>query len=364
MLALASGHRARGHRVHVAAVLPEPPRGHPFVSGLERSGVQVSTIEVGGRSYVRERAAVRALCADLRPQVVHTHGYRPDVVDAGVAREVGIPIVTTVHGFTGGGLRNRAYEWVQERALRRFDAVVAVSQPLAARLRARGIRADRLHVIPNGFDADAPRLDRLRAREALNIPPDRFTVGWVGRISHEKGPDVFLRALDLLNDASVDALMLGDGPLRAALERGGTGAGSLRWSGVVPGAGALYAAFDAFVLSSRTEGIPIALLEAMAAGTPIVAARVGGVPEMLSDAEAVLVPPDDPRALAAALAAVRADPGGARERATRARVRLEREFSLPAWLDRYEAVYHSLAGDVRVAASGVAGETPRAERAR
>ena len=91
-----------------------------------------------GRAYLRERAAIARLLREVRPDVVHTHGYRPDVLDAGVARGQGIAVVTTVHGFTGGGWKNRVYEWLQCRAFRRFDAVVAVSRPLVGLLERRG----------------------------------------------------------------------------------------------------------------------------------------------------------------------------------------------------------------------------------
>jgi glycosyltransferase involved in cell wall biosynthesis len=104
-------------------------------------------------------------------------------------------------------------------------------------------------------------------------------------------------------------------------------------------AGRLFAAFDLFVLSSRTEGTPIVLFEAMGTGVPIVATRVGGVPDVVSPAEAVLVPPDDPLTLAGEIRAVYRNPAGARERARRARERLLRDFSIAPWLGRYEAIY-------------------------
>src|SRR2546429_211481 len=82
---------------------------------------------------------VAAACNRLRPTIVHTDGYRPDVVDASVARRRGIPTVTTVHGFTGGGWKNGLYERLQRRAFRRLDAVVAASEPLKAQLTRAGV---------------------------------------------------------------------------------------------------------------------------------------------------------------------------------------------------------------------------------
>jgi glycosyltransferase involved in cell wall biosynthesis len=104
----------------------------------------------------------------------------------------------------------------------------------------------------------------------------------------------------------------------------------------------LFPAFDVFVLSSRTEGTPIALFEAMAAGVPIVASAVGGVPDVVSSREAVLVTQEDPAALAAGLTETLGDPTAALERARAARRRLEREFALQPWLEQYLALYTSL----------------------
>jgi glycosyltransferase involved in cell wall biosynthesis len=129
---LAGGMRGLGHDVHVTAIVDGRGAEQSFLVALAAAGVPTRALAVPGRAYGTERAAIAQLCREIRPDVVHTHGYRPDVVDAGVARRLGIPIVTTVHGFTGGGWKNRLYEWVQCRAFRRFDAVVAVSRPLVA----------------------------------------------------------------------------------------------------------------------------------------------------------------------------------------------------------------------------------------
>lgn len=341
---LAAGHSRLGHRVHVAGAVDPGVREHSFLAALEAEGVSTSTIAVSGRGYLRERAAVRRLCEELRPDVVHTHGYRSDVADAGVARSLGIPTVTTVHGFTGGGRKNRLYEWLQVEAFRSFDAVVAVSRAMAERLSARGVSPQRLHTIPNAFDPDRPRMERGEARRLLGVGEEDFVVGWVGRLSREKGGDVLLDSLPMLT-AGASAVIVGDGPERAALEEQARSLGigdRVKWLGTVPDASRLFPGFDVFALSSRTEGIPIVLLEAMAARVPVVATRVGGVPDVVTGAEALLVPAEDPEGLAAALAAVREDATGAMQRVDAARGRLEREFSVGPWLSRYEALYRAL----------------------
>ncbi|HEX8362156.1 MAG TPA: glycosyltransferase [Longimicrobium sp.] len=344
--ALARGQAQRGHRVHVLAVLDPGAGDHPFLAGLRADGVPVTALRLPGRAYLRERREVAALCRQLGTSVVHTHGYRPDVVDGGVAGALGIARVSTVHGFCGGGWRNRAYERLQCIAYRRFDGVVAVSSPLAAQLERSGVPRARIHTIANAWAGTAEPLRADEARRRLGLDEDGcFRLAWVGRVSREKGLDVLLDALPLLADLPIRLSVLGDGGERAGLEARTHALGiadRVQWHGMVPDAARHLGACDAFVLSSRTEGTPIALFEAIAAGLPVVATRVGGVPEVVSSAEALLVPPEDPAALAAALRALVADPTNAETRAKAALHRLETSFASGPWLDRYDALYRSV----------------------
>jgi len=339
---LGGGLRGLGHEVHVAAVLPAAATGDPFLAPLSGAGVYTHRIVVPARAYRRERAAIAALCRAVRPDAVHTHGYRPDVVDAGVARHLRIPVVTTAHGFTGGPLRNRVYEYLQRRAFRRFDAVVAVSRVLAADLTRARVPQSRIHTVPNAWRRRAPALDRATARRLLGLPPEGFVVGWVGRLSGEKGPDILLDALPHLNDVPLMVSVMGTGVQQLLLQRRARELGvadRVRWHGIVPDADRVFAAFDVCVLSSRTEGTPMVLFEAIAAGVPVVATDVGGVPDVVSREEAVVVRPGDPAALAAGIRDVYEHTAAAARRAQEARVRLEREFDVGPWLDRYVDIY-------------------------
>ena len=172
----------------------------------------------------------------------------------------------------------------------------------------------------------------------------------MGRLSREKGIDVFVDAMArLLAADAVAGCVVGDGPERAREEaRAGS---SISWKGMLPAAGRYLAAFDVFVQSSRTEGTPMALLEAMAVEVPIVATQVGGVPDVISGNEALLVPSEDPIALATAIASVLADPEPAAVRAHLAKQRLVTTFSADAWLDRHEEIYR-LAAERRRRAMG------------
>jgi glycosyltransferase involved in cell wall biosynthesis len=351
---LATGQARRNGGVHVAAVLaPEDEANHPFVERLRAARIPVTPIVVGARDYWREYRALRALARSLNPDIVHTHGYRADAIGGMVARLSGIPTVSTVHGFTGGGRRNRFNEKLQCMALRYADAVVAVSRPLIDRLAGVGIPRDRIHCVANGFAASTTPLARDAARDRLGIPRDALVAGWVGRLSSEKGPDVVLDAIAAA-DPTWRLSVLGDGREQHALHAQAAALGvaaRVTWHGSVADAASHFAAFDAFVLSSRTEGTPIALLEAMAVGVPIVATRVGGVPDVVSDAEAMLVPSERPDAIATALRTIREDSVGARRRADAARHRLQSNFGFDAWLAAVDSVY--------AAASRTRGRTAR-----
>lgn len=337
---LAEGQRRRG--VHVVAVLtPSEADEHPFIVGLDAHDIPVTPLVVGARSYVREYRRLGALVNHLRPDVVHTHGYRADVIAGAVARAHHVPTVSTVHGFTGNGRQTRVYEAVQCIALRHADAVIAVSRPLVHRLERAGVPRARIHCVPNGFAPPECILERSAARQKLGIRADATVVVWVGRLSREKGADVMLNAISEC-DHSWQLSMIGDGPERDRLREQAAKLGignRVTWHGFVPNAGSLLTAFDAFVLSSRTEGTPIALFEAMHAGVPVVATRVGGVPDVVASAHALLVPPEHPRMIAQALEEIARGRSAATQRSTLAREKLLHSFSAATWLAAVDAIY-------------------------
>jgi glycosyltransferase involved in cell wall biosynthesis len=339
---MSAGQKSGG--VHVGAVLsPDVAEGHPFIARLEGIGVPVTAVVVPGRSYLREYQSISSLVARLQPAVVHTHGYHADVIGGAVARANGIRTISTVHGFTRGVIRNGLYEWVQAIALRRADGVIAVSAPLVDLLVKAGVRRNRIHCIPNGFAPVGEPMLRAAARRKLGIAEDNLVAGWVGRLSKEKGADVMLDAL-AMSDPAWRLSMIGEGRDRDRLEQRAAKLGitdRVRWHGHVDGAGLLLTAFDAFVLSSRTEGTPITLFEAMRASVPIVATRVGGVPDVVSIEDALLVTAEQPGQIARALAEIAGDSEAALERSVHARARAAHSFNAAAWLSAVDAVYQA-----------------------
>jgi glycosyltransferase involved in cell wall biosynthesis len=341
MLAAAQG----AEETHVAAVLaPNEALNHPFVTGLKKLGIPVTPVVVGARSYLKEYRSLRALVAQLQPMIVHTHGYHADLIGGAVTRAHRLPAVSTVHGFLGVPLRNQVYERMQLIALRHVDAALAVSRPLVDRLAKAGVASDKIHFVPNGYTPVAPNLTRDAARQKLGLTGSAPIAGWVGRLSREKGADVILDAIAACKPPW-HLSMIGDGPERERLRKRAADLGisdRVTWHGSVPSAGTLFCAFDAFVLSSRTEGTPIVLFEAMHSDVPIVATRVGGVPDVVSSAEALLVPTEEPAMIASALWELLSEPAATKQRSLLARERVIRDFGVNAWAASINDIYRSI----------------------
>ena len=344
---LALGHSNDGLQVAIAAVLESA--SNPFVEEARDSGLTVHVIQSAARSIRPERRAVRALMTQNSVNVLHSHGYRSDILDIGMARGMHVPSVTTLHGFSATDRKARLYEWLQLRAARRASAIVAVSTNVANRILASGAKPASVHLIRNAAGVVVSPVERSAARARLGLNDD-LNVGWIGRLSREKAPDVMVAAMRYLSDLPLTLSFVGDGPDLAALSAQASDLGlghRVRFLGRISDAATLLRAFDAVVLSSRTEGTPMVLLEAMGAGVPIVATRVGGVPDMLSDEQALLVNPEDPEALGIAIRRSLLDPAAAIARSALARARLDTEFSNHAWLQRYASLYRSIQPAVR-----------------
>lgn len=299
---LALGLRDAGIPV-TAALAVEPGSPVPLGETLQRGGVDVVRIEGPARAYRQEWRSLHAVLAARQPAVLHSHGYRTDLLIglSGLARAA--TWVATAHGFTRSSLRTRLYETAQRLVWRRAHGVVAVSVPLAHQLTRGGLSGRRVTVLPNVLRPAATR-SREEARRLLGLPVEARVLGWVGRLSTEKDPGLALQAVAALHAPRPTLVMIGDGPLRGELERlvGELDVGECtRLLGAVAGAGSLMAAFDGLLLTSRTEGTPMVLLEARRAGVPVIATAVGGVPAALEGADARLVRPGDAPALAEAI---------------------------------------------------------------
>jgi glycosyltransferase involved in cell wall biosynthesis len=289
-------------------------------------------------------------------EVAHVHNLAPLIFAGLPARLLGRSRPRVV--YTEHNQIYRAREWAKRRFrhyVRLADEVVAVSNDLRNTLVSKlQIVGTPVRVLHNGIDpAPFANADGSVVRRELGIPDDQFLVGTAVVLSEQKGIRHLLDAARIVRaaDPSLSFVVGGDGPLRVQLEKAAAElqlGDTVRFLGYRRDVPQLIAALDAYVLPSLWEGLPLALLEALALGKPIVATRVGGNPEVVEDGEnGLLVPPRDPEALARALLTVR------RDAALRARMRknnlekFSREFSLRSMVDAHVELYRELAANRR-----------------
>jgi glycosyltransferase involved in cell wall biosynthesis len=314
---------------------------------LIAAGVPVHCVRRRPRGF--DAGTVVRLARMLRADGVslaHCHNHGALVYGALAARLAGCArVVYTVHGANASGRRTTAH--FQRLGLLR--EVVFVSGHTRGVARGAGMsHGGHVHTIVNGVDAGAfaaPEISRRSMRGALAIPENAGVCGIVARLAAVKDHRTLFEAVRFVRAARPDVrcLVVGDGELRADLEAAAWEMGldaAIHLVGARNNVRDYLAAMDVFVLSSVTEGLSMTLLEAMAAGLPVVATRVGGNPEVVVDGETgLLVPPRDAKALAAAIGSLLEHPERARAMGAAGRARVHEQFSLDAMVGAYASVY-------------------------
>lgn len=307
-----------------------------------------------------DAVAVRRLVGlirELRPHVLHTHTAKAGAVGRMAARLSGAArppaVVHTFHGHVLKGYFSPAVTQVFIQLERRLaastDALVAVSSGVRDDLVRLGVAPEhRIEVIPLGLDLGRRLEGEFGKRSELGIPTGAFVVGWFGRMTEIKRVDDLLRAFALLRARVPEAVLLlvGDGPLRGKLEQQARELGisaACRFVGYWEEVGGLYAACDAFALTSANEGTPVVILEALAAEVPVVATAVGGVPDVVQDGETgFLVAPGDVTALADHLQRLAREPDLRRRMGSAGRAWVLPRFSVERLVSDVDRLYRRL----------------------
>lgn len=342
-------------------------KGGPLEAEFAALGVPVVII---GRTRKLDFGMVLKLARWMRQQqvaVVHTHLFTADVFGRLAARLAGVRAVfSTSHNVNGW--KGRAHRWLDRLLALVSSRVVGCTEEVGRVLVERDrIPAHKVAVVENGvdlrrFDAVSP----AGVREEFGIDADAVLMGVVGRLHPQKGHQDLLQAFVQLRGQTsrkFQCLFIGEGELRPQLEaevqRLGLG-GVVRFTGLRSDVPRLLVALDLFVMPSRWEGLPMALLEAMACGKPCVVTSVGGIPSVIDDgANGLMLPPEQPQVMADALARVMSDGALQASLGATARECALRRYDVGRALQAYESMYDEALGAAAPVAALPADGAPR-----
>jgi glycosyltransferase involved in cell wall biosynthesis len=324
----------------------------PLDQEARRRGLPIKPFKMKAGLNFRKGLEVLRFAQEEGFDILHSHGYKFNILLGSLPRRIRkLPLLTTVHGYVLSRplSKMRFNQWLDRICLARMDAVVCVSAPT---LRKTGLEQKHAVVINNGLriatkndtDTTTEETDQMDARLARA----KFVIAAFGRLTPEKGLEDLISAFIGFRVKISDAVLViwGEGGLRyklqAIIQQNGL-SDSILLPGYTGKVSHYMKSINMLALPSLTEGLPVILLEAMHNGVPVVASKVGAIPEVLEYGECgVLVNPGEPESLAAAMERIYNDHEGTQARVNRARTRVKERYSSKMMADKYMAVYNEL----------------------
>jgi glycosyltransferase involved in cell wall biosynthesis len=328
----------------------------PVITDAIRSaGIEIVTLPATSLFSVRRFRQLVQLLEDRKIEIVQTHLIYSNILGSAAARVAGVPVIATLHStHVRGGWKSKQLKRVEDLVLRQFATrILAVGNMVEAANKTR-YGGRKLDVIPNGIQMPGPvqpeSREQLRRELGSNVSDPIIIT--VGRFSQAKGYEDMIKAFSLLRDHGKKPvlLMVGSGNQAESIQAQ-VDSLNLHESVILAGerqdVPQLLAASDVFASSSHREGLPLAVLEAMMAGLPVVATSVGDIPNVVTEETGVIVPPHQPEQLAAAIEKLLDDPEQRQLMGRAARQRAIHEYSVDAWMKRHVALYEELLSSKR-----------------
>ena len=317
--------------------------------GLEYRKISVNNYRI---KYLNPVANIMQTYSTFRScqfDLIHTHGYRADVLGYIAAKTLGLPIIATCHGFISNDRKLLVYNKMDRFILKFFNRIIAVSKEIEMGLRDGGVEGNKISIIPNAIDIsyDEMNFDKVRCarRNLMGFTDHHLVLGYVGRLSEEKGLKYLIEGvLDLLaKNLPIKLVLIGEGPQRQQLEsltkEKGIG-NSVCFLGFQQDVESWLPMMDIFVLPSLTEGTPLALLEAMSCGIPVVASSVGGVPDIIkSGTNGILVRPGNSQEIRNAIGLLSMDKNIRLKMGKEGKATMQAEYNMQSWIRNIEAEY-------------------------
>lgn len=336
-----------GHRCVVGALVDSRKPNYDVLTAAESQGLSVEAIPCRKRWDGNTVRLVRALVRKHNVDVLHTHGYKADLYGYVANMNSQVTLMATCHNWPDKAISMRAYASIDRYTLRKFDAVATASPAIHATLIRSGISTEKVALIPNGVDTELFQPGTPTLREELKLER-RSVIGFAGRLVPGKGVNHLIEAakdvLAVVPDAAF--VIAGDGPSRSQLvelaEHLGV-ASAFHFVGTRSDMVGFYSSLHVLALPSLDECMPMCLLEAMACTKPVVATRVGAVPDMIQNGHTgFLVKPKDSRAVGAAILRVLQSPARGHVMGLAARARVLDGYSSAQVAPRYANLYERL----------------------
>jgi glycosyltransferase involved in cell wall biosynthesis len=332
----------------VAVINDDPSLEAPLCREAEKLGFRSRVIEARGRVNLSAVYELRKYIQRNRIQVLHTHGYKTDLIGLLSTRGTSCRIVSTPHGWTKqADFKLMCFEALDRCVFPFFDSVIPLSDQLFKNLRGIPWLNSKLCLIRNGVDTTEIESVNQVAGEVMKLRNEgNFIIGYIGRLVPPKAIDTLLNSVSRLSFENWRLAIIGEGESQSELEKQ---AKDLKISDKVCFFGfredriAFLRGFDVFVLPSRSEGIPRSVMEAMATGVPVIASKIQGCQALIEDGQSgLLCEVDDMEGFAAKIEHVLKDSNLRKELADSARDRVNRFFSAQTMATAYASLYSNL----------------------
>ena len=325
----------------------------PLCEHARALGFETLTIQAPGKLSAQAVGGLRRVIAELQIDVLHTHFYKPTILGAIAVRGTHCKLLATPHGWnTDAGLKLQAYEWLERLAFARAHVVAPLSGDLERGLRGLPWLKGKVQLISNGVDlSEVTASDAVATEVQAARARGDFVVGYIGQLIARKRVDTLIDAFARMQNACAKLFIVGDGDQRAVLESQARGLGvegQVHFVGFREDRLDFLRGFGALVLPSSLEGIPRCLMEAMAAGVPIVGTRIPGIADLISEQQTGLAfDVGDADSLAQCLKELSTDRVLANRLAESAQVRVTESFSASGMAQHYASLFIEMSGAAR-----------------
>ncbi len=351
VLEIAKGLRQSDYRPFIGVFSNGVEAQEQLAAEARRNEIDSVVFQCKPRWDKKAVAGIRDFIESNGIDIVQSHGYKADFFALAASRGTRVKKIATCHPWTETSYSRlgRFYTWIDKTLLNRFDRIVAVSEPLKNEILEKNISPSRISVIENGIDLLRFQVSKPREQvcREFGLPTDRKIIGTIGRLVPEKGQHLLIEAAAKLKDEFADAyfVIAGDGDLRRTLEDQAAQSNltdRFRFLGTCHRIPEILSVMEVFTLPSISEGLPMVILEAMAAKKPIVATNVGAIPDVLQNGDAGIVITPEAEALANAIVRLLRSPLEAQQLAAAAYQHVLEEYSSEKMVREYVRIYDSL----------------------